>query len=214
MISDVEYDMHYDMGYDLSRDRNGDINCDMGYDCGKIHSFIVAPPGTGKSTLIRRLVEELSRPVFGFLTKKEADEWDEDLGNPIYIYPAGQPQHRSEENRVGYCKDRRPVVYAQAFDRFAPKLWEPVVAGIVILMDEIGFMESASEAFCKGIFHLLDGDIPVIAAVKDKDTTFLNIIRSHPKAKLFYLTTENREETFLAVLEEVRKHLPTDSRKP
>lgn len=173
-----------------------------------IHSFIIAPPGTGKSTLIRRVLEELGRPVYGFLTRKEKDEWDEELGNPIYIYSAGQPQLRSGENLVAFCKDRKPTVYPEAFHRFAPRLWEPVPDNAVILMDEIGFMEASSQAFCNGIFHLLDGNIPVIAAVKDKDTDFLNKIRSHPKAKCFYLTEETRQETFLSVLAEMKKHFP------
>ena len=159
----------------------------------QIHSFIVAAPGTGKSTLIQRVLEVLDRPVFGYVTRKEKDEWDEVLGHPIYIYPAGQPQLRSENNLVGYCKDRQPTVYGEAFNRFAPCLWEPVPQGAVILMDEIGFMEASSEAFCSGIFHLLEGNIPVIAAVKDKDTEFLKKIRSHPKARCFYLTPENRD---------------------
>lgn len=163
--------------------------------------MIVASPGVGKSTLIRKVLEEWNRPVFGYITRKEKDEWDDTLGHPIYIYSAGHPELRSAENRVGYCKDQRPTVYSEVFDRFAPRLWEPVPEGAVILMDEIGFMEAASQAFCQGIFHLLDGDIPVIAAVKDKNTDFLNLVRSHSKAQCFYLTTENREDLYSAVLE-------------
>ena len=168
-----------------------------------IHSLIVASPGVGKSTLIARVLEELNCPVFGFLTRKEQDEWDEELGNPIYIYPAGQPQIRSKENLVGHCKDRRPTVYPEAFNRFAPRLFEEVPLNAVILMDEIGFMEASSELFCRGILRLLDGDIPVIAAVKDKDTEFLRKICSHPKARCFYLTEENRE----TLLEQVSEHM-------
>ena len=56
----------------------------------RIHALIVAPPGTGKSTLISRVLEELNRPVFGYITRKEKEEWDEELGHPIYIYPAEQ----------------------------------------------------------------------------------------------------------------------------
>ena len=168
----------------------------------KPHCLIVASPGVGKSTLIRKVLEEWNRPVFGYITRKEKNEWDEELGHPIYIYPAGQQDRgQSPVLLVGYCKDRRPTVYPEAFDRFAPQLWEPVPEGAVILMDEIGFMETASQAFCQGIFHLLDGDIPVIAAVKDKDTEFLNQVRSHPKAQCFYLTTENREDMYSAVME-------------
>lgn len=171
----------------------------------KMHCLIVAPPGTGKSTLIRQVLEELNRPVFGYLTRKERDEWDEELGNPIYIYAVGKPQVRSEENRVGYCKDKRPTVYGEAFDRFAPQLAEPIPTDGVVVMDEIGFMECSSPAFCERILCLLDGDVPVIAAVKDKDTEFLNRIRSHPKAQCFYLTPQTREETREAVLAELKK---------
>lgn len=161
-----------------------------------MHSLIVSAPGVGKSTLIRRVLQELNRPVFGFLTRKEKDTWDPVLGNPIYIYPAEGPFVRTEENLVGHCKDRRPVVYKEAFDRFAPRLWEAVPRGAVILMDEIGFMEATSEAFCSGIFRLLDGDIPVLAAVKDKDTPFLQAVRNHPKTTCYHLTPENREALF------------------
>lgn len=167
----------------------------------RIHSFIVASPGVGKSTLINRVLGALGCPIFGYLTRKEQDEWDEDLGHPIYIYPAGQAQKRSKDNLVGYCKDRRPTVYPEVFDRFAPHLREPISEGAVILMDEIGFMEASSPAFCEGIFGLLDGNIPVIAAVKDKDTEFLKKIRSHPKVRCFYLTPENRDAIFTQVIE-------------
>lgn len=161
-----------------------------------MHSFIVSAPGVGKSTLIQRVLKELHRPVYGFLTRKEKDIWDPVLGNPIYIYPAEGPFIRTVENLVGHCKDLRPVVYQEAFDRFAPRLWEPVPHGAVILMDEIGFMEASSEAFCNGIFRLLDGDIPVLAAVKDKDTPFLQTVRNHPKAICYHLTENNREALF------------------
>ena len=170
-----------------------------------MHCLIVAPPGTGKSTLIRRVLQKLDRPAFGYLTRKEKDMWDEELGHPIYIYAIGEPEERTRENLVGHCKDRRPVVYREAFDHFAPRLAEPIPTGGVVVMDEIGFMESSSSAFCEGILRLLDGDIPVIAAVKDKETEFLDRIRSHPKARCFYLTSETREETCMAVLTELQK---------
>ncbi len=166
-----------------------------------MHSLIVGAPGAGKSTLLRRLLAGSDIPVFGFLTRKERDEWDPLLGHPIYIYPAGGPYIRSRENLIGHCKEQHPIVYGEAFDRFAPRLWEPVPQGAVILMDEIGFMEASSEAFCRGILHLLDGDIPVLAAVKQKNTPFLQTVRNHPKATCYHLTQENRETLFHQLLQ-------------
>ena len=161
-----------------------------------MHCLIVGAPGVGKSTLLQRITEAVGKPVYGFRTRKEKELWDPVLGNPIYIYPAGEIPVRSKENLVGYCKDRRPVVYKEAFDRFAPYLLAPIPVGSVVFMDEIGFMEATSELFCRGILRLLDGDVPVFAAVKDKNTPFLEQVRSHPKVKCFYLTEENRQEIY------------------
>ena len=166
-----------------------------------MHCLIVGAPGVGKSTLIRRVLQELNRPIGGFLTKKEKGIFHPILGNPIYIYAVGEEEKQCEENLIGYCKDRRPVVYKEGFDRFAPHLVEPVPQDGIVVMDEIGFMESASEAFCQGVLGLLDGEVPVLAGVKDKDTPFLTKVRTHPKATCFYLTEENRDRVFLEVLE-------------
>ena len=63
----------------------------------------------------------------------------------------------------------------------------------VVEMDEIGFLEAKSEAFCQAVLQLMDGNRPVIAAVKDRDIPFLNRVREHPKARCFPITPENRD---------------------
>lgn len=161
----------------------------------------------GKSTLIGRVLDAIDRPVSGFETKKQTDLEEALRGSPIYIYDARCPRVQTPNNLVGYCKDHHFQVDTEIFDRFAEKLRKPVPAGGVVLLDEVGFMESKAEKFCAAIFDLLDGDIPVIAAVKDKDTPFLEAVRSHPKAKCFYITKENRDALYLQVLDFVRDQL-------
>lgn len=161
----------------------------------------------GKSTLIGRVLDAICRPVSGFETKKENSLEDALRGSPIYIYDARQPRAQAPDNLVGYCKDHHFQADTEAFDRFAEKLHKPVPAGGVVLLDELGFMESKAEKFCAAVFDLLDGDIPVIAAVKDKDMPFLEAVRSHPKAKCFYITKENRDGLYLQVLDFVRTQL-------
>ena len=50
-----------------------------------MHALIVGERGIGKSTLIRRVLKELNRPLFGFETKKEDALADEVKGSPVYI---------------------------------------------------------------------------------------------------------------------------------
>ena len=165
-----------------------------------MHVLITGAPGVGKSTLIRRVLAELNRPVFGFETKKETALADGEKGSPVYIYEVGKERRQSEENLAGWCEKRQNEVYKEVFDRYASKLRAPIPKGGIIVMDEIGTMESVSEEFRTAVMALLDGDVPVIAAVKHKDTPFLHGVRNHPKGICFHLTEENREELYGEVL--------------
>lgn len=166
-----------------------------------MHALIVGAPQVGKSTLIGKLVRELGCTVSGFETKKEDGMADAESGSPVYIYKAGQPHRQAPENLVGTCRERHPVPVPAAFDRAARLLAEAEREGTLIVMDEIGTMESCSERFCAEIMKRLDGDKPVLAAVKHKDTAFLNAVRSHPNCRCFFLTEDNREELFASVLD-------------
>ena len=172
-----------------------------------MHALIVGDRGVGKSTLIRRVLQELNRPVFGFETKKEEALEDPFRGCPIYIYDAGIPHCRTPENLIGYHRERDFASITAVFDRYAPKLLASVPEDAVVELDEIGFLEAKSEAFCQAVLHLLDGNRPVIAAVKNRDLPFLNHIREHPKARCFDITAENRDALCEEVLAFMKQQL-------
>ena len=172
-----------------------------------MHALIVGDRCVGKSTLIRRVLQELNRPVFGFETKKEEQLEDPIRGCPIYIYDAGKPHCRAQENLIGYHKEQDMAAITAAFDRYAPSLMGPVADDAVVELDEIGFLEAKSDAFCQAVLHLLDGNRPVIAAVKNRDIPFLNQIRKHPKARCFDITAENRDALYEEVLAFMKQQL-------
>ena len=163
------------------------------------HALIVGAQGVGKSTLIKRVLRELSLPISGYETKKEDGLADPALGTPIYIYPAGTEHVQAPERLLGYRACKNPVTFTEAFDRFAERLNSETDAGIVVL-DEIGFMESGAESFRAAILKKLDGDVPVIAAVKNVDTPFLCQVREHPNCRCFHINEENRDALFPQVL--------------
>ncbi len=172
------------------------------------HTLITGPRGVGKSFLIRRVLEQLGRPVYGFETKKEGAASPAAPGAPLYLYPLGGRQ--TEKFLLGCCGECG--VRPGSFDRFAPLLLRPVPENGVIVFDELGFMEAQEKQFCAAVLSRLDGDIPVIAAVKDRAVSFLERVRSHPRCRCFSVTAENRDALFQEVLRFVREQAGEDRR--
>ena len=165
-----------------------------------MHALIVGDRGVGKSTLIHRVLKNLNRTVFGFETKKEEQLEDPIRGCPIYIYDAGKAHFQTPNNLIGYHKERDIPAITAAFDRYASKLLEVTPEDAVVELDEIGFLEAKSDAFCQAVLHLLEGKNPLIAAVKNREHPFLDAVRNHPNARCFYITAENRDALYEEVL--------------
>lgn len=163
------------------------------------HILINGHNGVGKSTLIRAFLQSIPAPVYGVVTKKEAAS--EDGFCPVYIHTYGSPRTYSRENLVGLCRTGKSTAFPEAFDRFAETMQFP--SDGVIVLDELGFMESDAVRFTDSVLHLLDDAPFVLAAVRDKHTPFLDAVRSHPRAAVYQITEENRDalrETLLNAL--------------
>ena len=172
-----------------------------------MHALIVGDRGVGKSTLIHRVLKNLNRTVFGFETKKEEQLEDPIRGCPIYIYDAGKAHFQTPNNLIGYHKERDIPAITAAFDRYASKLLEVTPEDAVVELDEIGFLEAKSDAFCQAVLHLLEGKNPLIAAVKNREHPFLDAVRNHPNARCFYITAENRDALYEEVLAFMKQQL-------
>ena len=70
----------------------------------------------------------------------------------------------------------------------------------LVLMDELGFLENDALAFQEAVLRGLDGDAPVLAAIKPKDTEFLCRVREHPKAEVFWIDEQNRDALYASLL--------------
>ncbi len=166
-----------------------------------MHVLITGPRGIGKSTLISKIITELNQPVWGFYTQKDTLQFRETFGNPVYIFPAGEPRLQTAANIVGYCNEQRSHPIPEHFDLFARAHLHNPPTDRLIVMDEIGSMESKATEFRDSILRILDGPTPVLAAVKDKDTAFLMQIRNHPGCKCFYISEKNRDTLMKDVLD-------------
>lgn len=167
------------------------------------HILICGEKGVGKSTLIRKLCMAANAPIYGYCTKMLSTA-DADGLFPIYIHPAWQAEAErayGSANIIGRCDGRMHDVHTNVFDNLGANYIAAAKPGGYIIMDELGFMEKDAEKFKRAVFNALDGDIPVIAAVKARyDVDFLNRVRAHEKAQLYNITPENRDALYAELL--------------
>ncbi len=163
----------------------------------KRHILITGERGIGKSTLVNKLLETCGVPIYGYRTKNVV--CDSDGQRRVYIYPVSDNvQYNTEENCVAAAREnngsRGMASYPQVFDRLGVEYLSQRKENGLIVMDELGFLETDASVFCQKVLECLDGDIPVLAVVRlHKDTWFLNRVRSHPNAELYTVTLENRD---------------------
>lgn len=133
---------------------------------------------SGRSSMIRALLRDVEVSVYGYETVTMGTR--PDGYHEIYLYPYGQTQReKREENHVGDCNMRERVIYNRAFDTLGASCLTFKEDGILV-MDEIGFMESEAKAFCRAVLNRLDGPLPVLAAVRTGiETPFLRQVTEH-----------------------------------
>lgn len=160
------------------------------------HILLCGERGVGKSTLIQKLLNKNTRPVYGFYTKRLGA--DETGFHPIYIHQAGARELTyADENRIGTGDSRIYNVSIEVFDTLGTQYIRDAQPGGIIVMDELGFMEAQAKTFVQAVFDALDGEIPVIAAVKSRyDVPFLNEVRAHPNAAVYNIDAGNRDALF------------------
>lgn len=167
-----------------------------------MHILITGERQAGKSFLIRRLLQEEKRPLYGFVTKMEP-EGAEGL-RYVYMHPAAQKQEDwvyTRDNLVGVCdKKGARAIYPETFDTLGVSLLQQAQPRGLIIMDELGYMESTAPLFTQQVLTLLAGDIPVLAAVKKRpDVPFLEEVWHTGNAFKYTLTEKNREELYQTI---------------
>ena len=169
------------------------------------HIIICGERQVGKSTLVERLLKEINLPVYGVITKSMKQR--EDGYHEIYMFRASDKERiPRDENFLADCNSIDRHVNKEIFETLGVQYLSEAKDDGIIVMDELGFMEADCERFTSAVLNRFDGDIPVIATVKSThpEVEFLNRVRSHPKAELYMITKENRDELYEQLLPIVR----------
>ena len=175
-----------------------------------MHIFLTGDVQVGKSTIIKKTLAALQlQGVGGFRSISVPDLPDGAMS--VYLIPAGDEHPMMGDwNRVGIRKGcgRGIEKIPEAFERAGVQALVDAENMPLILMDEVGRMESAAARFSARILELLNGDTPILGVVqKIADTKLTNAIRTHPNVHVLTVTKENREELAGEVLRLVSKEL-------
>ena len=157
--------------------------------------FLTGEVGIGKSTVIQKVLSLLSVSDCGGFRTVSAAPITEDAMLDVFIERAWEQAPHDTEHLVGSrLNDGHFIPYPSAFDAAGTSILASLPKDAeLIIMDELGVMESDAKDFQKAVFDVLNGSLPVLGVIKPKPSEFLDAIRSHEKSELFEVTKENRE---------------------
>jgi nucleoside-triphosphatase len=159
-----------------------------------VRLLVEARPGAGKTTALvtlSQLLREAGLPLSGFLTRElrqgrgrvgfEIESFDGERALLAHVSLPGPP-------RVG-----RYGVDLDAFDRVALPAIGRMAADCVVLIDELGKMELASERFREAVTALFDQRVPVVATVQAGRHPVSDSLKRRPDVETLRLTAANRD---------------------
>jgi len=159
--------------------------------------FLSGVPGVGKTTLIRRALEQLVLPdqgvrVAGGFYTEEIRERGRRVGFRIRTLDGKEAtlahvrcQSRFRVGRYG--------VDVGAFDRVGVQgLRDAMRRPGIIVMDEVGRMELYSKQFQSTVREVLDSPAPVLGVLQRRRSPFLDEIRRRKDVHLIEVTHGNR----------------------
>lgn len=155
--------------------------------------MITGRPGSGKTTLIKKVVAELTGiSHMGFYTE-EIRAGSNRLGFRITTFD-GMDQVLAHVNIKSNFRLGRYGIDTIALDAVTDHLTARFDTARLWIIDEIGKMESISGKFRQLINRILSGPVPMIATISMTAGGWIQSIRQGDNCHLLELTEKNRDE--------------------
>ena len=158
-----------------------------------MHLFLQGKRGVGKSTVIREALEIIFADrvltIGGFFT------WNGGRGDPnVYMKPARQSAS-GEIHRLAAWDDKskRMMCDVPVFEREGVRLLTETADSDLIVMDELGYLESDAVLFKETVMNTLAGSTPVLGVLRLGDVPWHEAIKCDYRVKLIDVNVKNRD---------------------
>jgi nucleoside-triphosphatase len=156
--------------------------------------LLVGRPGAGKTTAAARLVELLraaGHTVAGFVTR-EIREQGRRVGFEIETVDGGRGLLAHVDVRGGPRVGRYGVALDD-LERLAVPVIQQAPDDAIVVVDELGKMELASEPFRAAVASLLARPVAVVATVHAFHHPFTDALKRDPSVTVVTVTARNRD---------------------
>ena len=167
--------------------------------------LLTGKPGTGKTTLIKKVIEELKREVGGFYTE-EIREGDKRVGFKIKSLNGeeGILAHINVRSKFRVGKYGVNIEDLERVGILAIK--EAMEGDKLIVMDEIGRMELYSKKFQQQVLSCLESNRSLLGTIQDRHNEFLDKIRKREDVTIIRVTPKNRDLLLPQIIRLFRKN--------
>ena len=179
--------------------------------------LLTGRPGSGKTTLVRRVLQALQAPAGGFYTRETRGPDGRRTGFELVTLDAHDPPTRDGLGQVttlahisieGAHRVGRYGVDIAALERVGvPAIEAAAASGRVVVIDEIGKMELLSVAFQRAVVEVVRRHRLLFGAIMHTPHPFADELKAQPDVTLFDLTEANRDEVRALVEAQLRAAL-------
>ncbi len=169
----------------------------------KKNILLTGMPGSGKTTMIRKLSEVFKEfnPT-GFYTAEITEDGVQTGLLIANLYGDSKIlAHVGLKSKYGVGKFRVDI---KGFDAMLENIFSKDKKTGLYFIDEIGKVECLSKKFCKIIVELLNTEKPVVASISDKGTGIISEIKKRNDVKLQEISLENHDLKLKELTMEIR----------
>jgi nucleoside-triphosphatase len=156
--------------------------------------LLTGTPGCGKTTLLRKVLAQLPAETAGGFYTQEIRTDSGRVGFEILTL-SGRWTTLAHVNLKSSRRVGRYGVNLNAVDEVAvPALLEAQQMGRLVVIDEIGPMETFSRRFCQTVEAVLCSPAAVFGTVVLRPTPFGDRVKALPGVRFIQVTPHNRDE--------------------